>query len=217
MSKQTLVSQLLNMRKKQKWLEVETQETSATIAAIMLQLFKCSEFDVQADSLDVELVPVDGSSSIDLEKGTAIFQEDEHQEQLSRNESEKTLSGGDGVVEYDAVVLATSTDLHGEEDISEDVPKPAQFLYSMYTDPVVIAAEVSWLNTQESVIECSGRADELAKPDLSEAAAHTAHVADEHVAAVVPEVDCKTENSNGTEQFLYSLYTDAAVSLSSSR
>ncbi|KAJ3252260.1 hypothetical protein HDU77_005223 [Chytriomyces hyalinus] len=199
MSKQEAATMLSQFLKKQKALEIETLENNANIRALIYMMYPDDDCNIQADNLDIALVSVEGPS--------AQLPENDHDddgqkvdtlELLGQMESAETLLGEECIV--------PNEDLSIDEDVAtESIPKAEKFMFYLYTDPLVIAAEASWWRASETAAECSDPTAELTEEKPRETHEDVLTVGKEASEQVAPECP-------GTEaQFMYDLYTDEAV------
>ncbi|KAJ3250981.1 E3 ubiquitin-protein ligase Zswim2 [Chytriomyces hyalinus] len=224
MSREELLNELLV-------LEEEDTASRLRYAArkreVIEKLRACGKRDVLGVGLDVALVPAavsksgisdDGSNDYNLDVGRVLVdgakqlvfkndsddcQKDEQLEILIRTESEKTLSGDDGVMDHDIGMMKTATEVVGKTSVPDSLPSPEHYSLCLHTDPLVIAAEVSWWWTREAAASCSGSAAEPVD---------TNH--DDQATTVCTEVATKEmilKASPAAEQYLYGLYLDALI------
>ncbi|KAI8838030.1 hypothetical protein BJ741DRAFT_150186 [Chytriomyces cf. hyalinus JEL632] len=169
--------------------------------------------DVQPHKLDIVLVPAEILNNPVLKKHNPTFL---HLKKLVQMGSEATLLGDQIHVETDEP--ETAAEKEAENMCPERSTSDEKFLYNLYSDPHVIASEVAWFTTQEAAVQCSGKATELAEPDVGVAPMDSMLCSQSHkheqVTAVVAGI-CAEEVAPRCdavlEQYMYSLYLDAMV------
>ncbi|KAJ3223806.1 hypothetical protein HDU81_008956 [Chytriomyces hyalinus] len=172
---------------------LEEQDTASRLGfaarkrIVIEKLRALGERDVQGGNLDIAPVPVAVSKGTAADDDSGDFEMVETGESQTRLESQGTLMGDEN--------LAVTDDLPSDEELTEEKPPMAEkFLYSLYTDPLVIAAEAPcWWTTKEDAAGCASSVVELAADALC---------SDIPICSGGPATD---------ELFMYGLYTDAAV------
>ncbi|KAI8843546.1 hypothetical protein BJ741DRAFT_660549 [Chytriomyces cf. hyalinus JEL632] len=214
MSRQQLLNERSLLLDEEAALIMALVENVARRRTIDQKLSAGDESDVQVGTLDIALVPVPVSKTASIEIVSDDHWKGETQEPVSQAESQLTLLGDEIVSDNDDLMVITTAKLDNEETIKENEPKPAQFLYCLYTDPLAIAAEAPWWRTQETAADASDNTCELTESDVSGTDINTACGLEEQSRAIVVEADGDIiclEISAMDELFVYSFYNDAAV------
>ncbi|KAJ3230466.1 hypothetical protein HDU81_004491 [Chytriomyces hyalinus] len=207
MSTQSLEAQLLKCREHQvalglamEALTVANKENNANMMAIIAKLAVGGMCDVQPGKLDIALTPTHVLNNTPIENDSCDCQEVASLELLAQMGSQTTLLGEDSFMEEDELEIANPAEKDGENLSQEFSAEDERFLYSLYTDPLVIAAEFPWRATQELSVGCSDAAVEL-----SDIASCDESHRDELSATAVTEAGVEEAGLDTEEKFVYSL------------